>query len=321
LSIITNPKQSRGNYANWEGDTKPPSNREKLEQMIDAALENCKDYDAFIAAMIAAGCEVKRGKNLAFKIPGAERFARCKSLGADYTEEAIIERLSDNRFVALKSKTTVIETFVPFVITGQTKFGLLIDIEQKIQEGKGEGYENWARIYNLKQAAKTLLYLNENGIDSYDDLVKKSAAASSDFNGRLNRIKEIETRQKEITELQKHMGTYGKTLDVYKEYLNAKNQNKFFEEHRADITLHQAAKKYFDEHGYSKGNKLPSMQSLKQEWAELNSEKKTLYNGYHELKEHGMKLLMAKDNAERLLNIKPNAPEHTAEHKQNSHER
>jgi hypothetical protein len=289
--------------------------------MIDAALENCKNYEAFIAAMIAAGCEVKHGKNLAFKIPGAERFARCKSLGGDYTGEAILERISGRRFVAPKPKTTVVETFVPFVITGQTKFGLLIDIQQKIQEGKGEGYEQWARIYNLKQAAKTLLYLNENGIDSYDKLVTESEAASSEFNGRLHRIKEIETRQKEIAELQKQMGTYGKTLDVYKEYLNAKNQNKFFEEHRADVTLHQTAKKHFDEHGYSKENKLPSMQSLKQEWATLNSEKKTLYRGYRELKDRRKELLMAKDNGERLLGIKPNAPKHTAERKQNSYER
>jgi hypothetical protein len=182
LSIVTNPKPSRGSYANWQGDEKPPSNREKLEQMIDAALENCKDYDAFIAAMIAAGCEVKLNKHLAFKIPGAKRFARCNSLGDDYTEEAISERLRGLRKVERRQPAPAHDTmFVPFVITRQTKFGLLIDIQQKIQEGKGEAYEHWARIYNLKQAAKTLIYLKECGIDSYDELLRKSAAANSEF--------------------------------------------------------------------------------------------------------------------------------------------
>lgn len=319
LSIVENPKPSRGSYANWQGDVKPLTNRERLEQIIDAALENCTDYNAFIAAMIGAGCEVKRrGENISFKIPGAERFARWDSLGADYTEEAILERISGKRFVTPKLKVTVVETFVPFVITGQTKFGLLIDIQKKIQEGKGEAYKQWAKIYNLKQAAKTLIYLNEQGIDSYDELVRKSAAASSDFTGRLNRIKEIEARQKEISELQKQIGTYGKTKETYSKYIKSGRNQNFYEAERADIILHEAAKKHFDKLGYSKDKPLPKMDALKTEWATLEAEKKKLYSGYHELKSHRTELLMAKDNAERLLGINKKAPEKIADRKQKS---
>jgi len=321
LSIITNPKPSRGSYANWQGDTKPPSNREKLQQIIDAALENCKDYETFISAMTAAGCEIKRGKHLAFKIPGAERFARCKSLGDDYTEEAILERLNGLRKVERRQPTPTPDTaFVPFVITGQTKFGLLIDIQTKIQEGKGEGYVQWAKVYNLKQAAQTLIYLQESGIDSYDDLAAKSAAASSDFNDRLNKIKVIDSRQKEISELQKQMGAYGKTKDIYAQYIKSGQNEKFYETHRADITLHQVAKKHFDSLGYDKNKKLPSMDSLKQEWATLNSEKKNLYHDYRELKDHRTELLTAKNNCEWLLGINRHAPAATAERRKNSHE-
>ncbi len=100
LSVIENPGQSRGSYTNRQGGAKPASNREKLERMIDDALQNAKDYDAFIAAMIAAGCEVRQGVNLAFKIPGANRFARCKSLGEDYTEDAIRQRLRSSSKVS-----------------------------------------------------------------------------------------------------------------------------------------------------------------------------------------------------------------------------
>ena len=311
LSIIAAPKPSRGSYANWQGDTKPPTNREKLEQLIDAAIENSKDYNVFIAAMTAAGCEVKQGKNLAFKIPGAERFARCKSLGEDYTEEAIRERLMGLRKVARKPVAD--EKFIPFTITNQTKFGLLIDIQQKIQEGKGAAYENWAKIYNLKQSARTLIYLKENGIDSYDDLVKKASSASGDFGSKLKRIKEIEPRQKEISELQKQIGTYGKTRDIYAKYKASGWDRGFYDIHAADIILHRAAKKHFNELGLKK---LPSINMLRQEWATLESEKKTLYRGYHELKAERKELLTAKDNVERLLGINRDAPEHIAEREQ-----
>ena len=310
LSIIENPKPSRGSYADWQGDGKPQSNREKLERLIDAALENRKDYDAFIAAMIATGCEVKRGKHLAFKIPGAERFARCNSLGDDYSEEAILERLRGQRKVERPHPAPTPDTvFIPFVITAKTKFSLLIDIQKKIQEGKGEGYEHWARIYNLKQMGKTLIYMREVGIDSYDDLFKKSASASSDFNNRFNRIKQIESRQKEISELQKHIGTYGKTRDVYAQYRKSGWDKNFFEEHRAELTLHQATKKYFDDAGFGKNNPLPPMDSLKREWAMLQSEKKTLYHCYHDLKDQRTQLLTAKDNVERFLKLGQYAPE------------
>jgi hypothetical protein len=136
LSIVAEPKRSRGSYAKWQGDERKPSHRETLARFLDAALQSAKDYDAFIAAMIAADCEVKRGKYLAFRIPGAERFTRCKSLGEDYTEDAIRERLAGRRTVTPR---IVPEEFVPFVITRETKFGLLIDIQRKIQEGKGGG--------------------------------------------------------------------------------------------------------------------------------------------------------------------------------------
>ena len=99
LSVIAEPKPSRGSYGTWLGE-KPPTVRQQLEQMIDAALTGCKDFDSFLAALKAAGVEVKRGKHLAFKIPGGKRFVRCDSLSEDYTEAAIVERISGKRIVA-----------------------------------------------------------------------------------------------------------------------------------------------------------------------------------------------------------------------------
>ena len=122
LSVITEPKPSRGSYGTWLGEGKPPTIREQLEQIIDTALgQGCKDFDSFLAAMKAAGAEVKRGKHLAFKIPNGKRFVRCDSLGADYSEAAIMERISGRRIVAPKAKAAT-----------QSKPNLLIDIQAKM---------------------------------------------------------------------------------------------------------------------------------------------------------------------------------------------
>ena len=312
LSIVENPKPSKGkDYGKWQGDKKIPTGRDKLREIIDANIVIGNSLTEFIVKLKKAGVEIKHGKQFSFKPPGSERFFRQDSLGEDYSSDAIRERLMGTRNVVRRRPAD--EVFVPFVIVRDTKFSLLIDIQQKIQEGKGEAYENWAKIYNLKQAARTLIYLQENGIGSYDDLSKKSAAVSSDYNGRLNRIKEIEARQKEISALQKQIGTYKDTRENYSAYIKSGRDQGVYDIYAADIILHEAAKKHFNEAGYGKNKPLPKMDALIQEWATLNSEKKTLYHGYHELKDQRTALLNAKDNVERLLGINRNAPEQTAD--------
>jgi predicted RNase H-like nuclease (RuvC/YqgF family) len=149
--------------------------------------------------------------------------------------------------------------------------------------------------------AKTLLFLQELGVKSYDDLIEKCDTISKSFNQRSTRIKQIETRQKEITELQKAFSTYGKTRETYKRYLASKRDPSFYEKHRADITLHEAAKRHFDNLGYGKSKPLPKMDTLKQEWATLESEKKKLYSGYKSERERMISLKMAKQNVDMFL--------------------
>jgi hypothetical protein len=309
LSIIADPKPSRGSYGKWQGDKKPPTNREILERMIDAALENAKDFDGFIAAMIDQGCDVKRGKNLAFKIPGADRFARCKSLGEDYTESAILERLAGARIVAPRKKSGDDSgrktAEYAEAMQKQNRPNLLIDIQAKIAGGAGEGYTQWMKIFNLKQTARTLIFLKENSIDSYDDLCKRSSAASCEFHERNNRIKDIESRQKEINELQKYIGDYGKTREVYKRYIASGRSRDFYDIHAAEIILHEAAKKHFDSIG---AKKLPSINMLRQEWATLEAERKKLYAGFKKIRERYTALGTARANADHILGIGKNEP-------------
>jgi len=295
LSVIENPGRSKGrNYAKWLGD-KPPSWQEKLRQKIDEILPDCSTFEDFLAKMKVASYVVKNNrKHISLCAPGQKRPTRLKTLGEDYTETAIRERIGMPRTIASGGAGG-----------GQVRVNLLIDIQAKIREGKGAGYEQWARIFNIKQAAKTLLFLKEHGIDSYDDLVKKSAAASADYNGKQGKINEVEKRLAEISELQKHIGTYGKTREVFAKYKASKWNPDFYEEHRADITLHRAAKKYFDGLGLKK---LPSISSIKQEYAALAAEKKKLYACYYAARDSMRALLVARGNADRILGVSKNEP-------------
>ena len=289
--------------------------------MIDAHLVQGISFDDFIAAMIKAGCDVKRGKHLAFKIPGGQRFIRCKSLGDDYIESALMERLSGKRVVAPKKKTSVAPAARSSLLsTAPTvqKPNLLIDIQLKLQQAHSPGFEHFARLYNLKEMAKTLLLLQDWGIGSYDALSEKADAVSKSFNGRSGRIKEIEAQQKEISELQKQIGAYSKTKDTLAEYNRLKNAkpsafakltnaqspaDKFYNDNAEKIIRCNAAKKYFDEQGYGRGTgkKLPTIKILQTEYAKLEAERKKLWAGHKPEREEMIALRMAKQNVDMFL--------------------
>jgi hypothetical protein len=236
------------------------------------------------------------------------------SLGENYTEAAIRARLGMAVTIASGGDSGLRNTAADtIVLETRNAPNLLIDIQSKIQQGKGAGYVQWSKIYNLKESAKTLIFLKENGIDSYADLKKKSSSASGDFTKTTQRIREIEARQKEIAGLQKQIATYGKTRDIYAKYKASGWSRDFYDIHASDIILHRSAKKYFDELGMKK---LPSINQLKQEYATLATERKKLYGDYHKLKDLSRELSIACANAERILGITPET-----QNRDNSHAR
>ena len=287
LSVIENPKPSRGSYGTWLGE-KPPTVREQLEQIIDAALADCKDFDSFLAALKKLGVEVKRGKHLAFKIPGGKRFVRCDSLSEDYTEAAIVERISGKRIVSPKAE--------------QTTPNLLIDIQTKLQQVHSPGYERWASVFNLKEMAKTMNYLTEHGLLAYPDLEAACDAAVQKYHSLSDRTKANSTRMQEISELQRHIGAYHKTCEIYAQYrrLPPKKQENFYAERTSAIISCEAAKRFFDSLGLKK---LPTIQSLKQEYAALLAENKKLYPDQKKAKAEMMELLTVKHNTSRILGL------------------
>ena len=292
LSVIAEPKPSRGSYGTWLGEDKPSTVRGQLEGLIDTVLgQGCKDFDSFLAAMKTAGVEVKQGKHLAFKIPNGKRFIRCDSLGDDYIEAAIMERISGKRIVSPKAKAAA-----------PTKPNMLIDIQARMQQAHSPGFERWAKTFNLKEMAKTLIYLEEKGLTDFRELEKACDAVSQKFSDLSDQIKAAEKRMKDISELQRHIGTYSKTREVYAQYrkLTGRKQGKFYEQHSNEIEGCQAAKRYFNSLSLKK---LPSMQSLKQEYATLQAKKGKLYSAYREAKPEMIELLTAKNNVERILGV------------------
>ena len=293
VSVIENPKPSRGCYGTWLGDKKALTVRGKLKQFIDAALTSgIKDFDGFLAAMRVAGVEVKCGKHLALKIPDGKRFVRCDSLGEDYTDDAIFERISGKRIVTFKQKTKD--------ASASAKPNLLIDIQAKLQQANSPGFERWAKVYNLKEMAKTLIYLQENGLDDYDALAKATDISAKKYHQIFDKTKANNKRMKGISELQKQIGTYGKTREAYTQYrkLPPKKRDAFYNEHSSEIILCEAAKRYFDSLGRQK---LPSINALKREYAALNAENKRLYPEQKRERAKMMELLTAKNNTDRIL--------------------
>ena len=182
----------------------------------------------------------------------------------------------------------------------QKQFHLLIDIQEKMAEGKTGGYERWAKKYNRKEAAKTVCLLKEKGVDSYDELSALTTKLSARFDELSDSIKAAEKRMTEIGALQTHLNNYSKTRSVYEEYRKSGYSKNFFEEHRDALLLHKAAKEAFDK---LEVKKLPSRKELSIEFNELLVQKKKAYAEYRQVKQDMKEYLIAKQTVETILGI------------------
>lgn len=293
LSIVEDPKPSRDHYGTWLGSKKQPSFQEQIRRAIDAALEEKpKNFEELLKKLEAAGIEVNRErKHLRFRVPGQENYTRCDTLKGDYTEQAIKERIAGTR--TLKPRRTSPQKPV-------SKVGLLVDIEAAIRAGKGPGYERWAKVFNLKQLSQAVIYLKEHGNMSYEDLQERTATVTESFNALSAQIKDLESQMTANGELQKQIVNYAKTRAVYIEYRKAGYSKKFRAEHEAEILLHQAAKKHFDSLGITK---LPSVKSLREEYAGLLEQKRKAYAAYKQARAEMKELHNVKANADYLLDF------------------
>lgn len=283
LFIVENPKpQSKGkfrNYGEWQaGQKKPLTYQDRLRAAIDTALaKKPADFPAFLSLMEQAGYEVKQRRGaISFRAPGQERFTRLRSdtLGEGYSEADI--RAGQPR----------------------PKISLAIDIQSRLQ-GKDPGYERWAKVFNLKQMAAALAFLQDNGLTDYEQLEQKATADTERFHKLSDQIKSTEAALHANMELKAATVQYAKTRPVFETYKASKYSKKFLAEHEADIELYRAACADFK--AILGGAKLPKMDTLKEEGRKLAEQKKKLYAEYRKAKADIQEVATIKANIDYLL--------------------
>ena len=266
----------------------PPreSNRDRLCSVIDGILaEKPKDYEDFLQKLEQQGYEVKRGKYTSVKGARQKRFIRFRTLGAGYSEEEI---------KAVREGKAIHQPYQQPPPKEQPVH-LLVDIQAKLSEGKGEGYARWAKRYNLKEMSQTLIFLQENKIGSIEEMQERVNAATARYHELGDSIKAAEQRMAEIAVLRAHIVNYAKNRPVYDAYRKAGYSKKFLEEHREQITLHKAAKVAFDEASLKK---LPKVKELDAEYSALLSQKKAAYPAYRKARDEMQELKKAQKNVE-----------------------
>lgn len=285
LSIISNPgRGTNTNYGHWLGDKKQPSHRDVLRAAIDDALaRKPKTFDELIRLVRESGYRVSEGKSVTFYKP-RQKGIKLHTLGAGYSEaelRAVIEGKAAHNPRGKRERAS-----------------LLVDIQAKIAAGKGGGYAQWAKVFNVKQMAKTLLYLQEHGIKGREELNARADAASEKLAAVNERIKAIDAQIKEFAELRGQIVTYAKTRKSFDEYKASCYSRKFFDAHADEIEQHRAAKRYFSEH-YT--GKLPKMKDLNAEFDKLAAEKRAVYAEYRAIRDKHRELLVHRHNVEMLM--------------------
>ena len=285
LSVIQSPQRyTHPTYDKWLGDKKTPSRRDLLRADIDAALaRKPNSFDELLHFVRENGYRVSVGKNVIFYKDG-QKGIRLHTLGEGYSE------------AELRAAITGKATHTPRGKRGRAS--LLIDIEAKLAEGKGGGYERWAKVFNVKQMAKTLLYLQEHGIKSCEELSARADAASEKLSAAKERIAALDARITEVNELRGQIISYAKTREVFAEYKSSRYSRKFYDAHADEIEQHREAKRCFNERNLTR---LPKVKDLNAEFSALVAEKRAAYADYRAIRDEHRELLVHRHNVETFL--------------------
>ena len=294
LSVVAPQKGGKGkSYAEYIAEKTGTSWKGKLKIAVDALIPQVSSFEELLSRLQAAGYEIKPGKYVSCRAPGQERFTRLKTLGADYTEEAIRERIEGRRTRAAKAPKR------------ETGVSLLIDIENSIKAAQSRGYEQWAKIHNLKQAAKTLNFLTEHQISQYEDLTAKIEEIQTESEKTGDALKEVEKQLADMAVLIKNVSTFQKTKPVYDTYRKARNKDRYRAAHEGTVILHEAAAKALKAAGISK---LPNLAALQAEYEKLQEQKEALRADYGKLKKQVKEYDVIRQNIDSILR-QPREPE------------
>ena len=287
LSVIP-PSQNKGmGYKEYTEAKRGTSWKQKLKQTIDRLVITAKDYDDFLRLMQEAGYEIKTGKYISFRAEAQERFTRSKTIGENYTEERIKERIAGRTPRRNRRQT------VPKGIS------LIGDIQERIRLIDSKGYEYKAKLTILKEAARTLNYLTENNLLQYADLEKKVEDIHSSYDRTGKELKGVEARLREVQPLIKNISNYQRLKPVYDAFQKAKDKPGFKAKHEAELVIFEAARSTLL--AMQGDEKLPSLKTLKAEQAQLFEEQERLYAERNRLKKEVKQIETIKSNVDTFL--------------------
>ncbi len=286
LSVVVEPKDKGKSHYEHSLDKKGQSWKSLLRQNIDRCIIKARDWDEFLLLMQREKYEIKSGKYISFRAEGQERFTRSKTLGADYTEEQIRNRIAGGKRIEIESSQRV---------------SLIIDIENAMKERQKnpEAYRQWATVQNIRTMANTLNFLTEHNLLDYDKLSEKTEATRENYNSTRTRIKEIEKRLKTIDEDIHNIDNYRKTKPIADKLETVVFKERYRKEHEADLIILGAAEMYLKKR--FNGGKAPLIKDLRAEQKALLAEKDKLYESYYSEKSELSELQATMKNVDMIL--------------------
>ena len=287
LSVIP-PSQNKGmGYKEYTEAIRGTSWKQKLKQTIDRLVITAKDYDDFLRLMQEAGYEIKTGKYISFRAEGQERFTRSKTIGENYTEERIKERIAGRTPRRSQRQTT------------PKGISLIGDIQERIRLIDSKGYEHKAKLTILKEAARTLNYLTENNLLQYADLEKKVEDVHSSYDRTGKELKGVEARLREVQPLIKNISNYQRLKPVYDAFQKAKDKPGFKAKHEAELVIFEAARSTLL--AMQGDEKLPSLKTLQAQQQRLLEDQQRLYDERAKLKKEVKQIETIKSNVDTFL--------------------
>ena len=340
LSVIA-PGQNKGkHYAEYIADRDGGGSwKSKLRTAIDNLIPQSKDFEDLLKQLQAQGHEIKRGKYVSVRAPGQEKFIRTKTLGVDYTEEAITKRIAGEYTLAAQQHeqneqganavdftidapditSADIDMFVvdipdttkantpdttatkPVYVRPPLAANLIVDIENCVKAQQHAGFARWQKLQNLKEAAKTINFLTENKLLLYADLEAKTAEVAAAFDDTADTLKAAEKRLKDMAGLLKNISNYQQTKPICDGIRTAKDKDAYRREHESTFIIHEAAAKALRKHA-GDGGKLPNPATLHAEYVRLNDTKNALRAEYDKLKLQSREYGIVKKNVDSILN-------------------
>ena len=329
LSVIEVKHGWRDPYNEWEKkkgimpEDKPPTKKQRLEEIISFCLnKQPKDFNTLLKYLEDYSCYAKRrGSNISITTPFSKKPIRISSLSVEFREDGIREQIAEQQSKhENKANTentapqyTVVATpkakpktkFAPLDPTKPKELKLIIDIQNSLKATENIGYRKWAEKFNLEQMSRTLIFIEKHQLtlSELENMATQKPKTLASIKGE---IANHDAQLKHISLLQRHIGAYGKTKEIYKQYKLSANPEQFRAEHEKAITDHEMARAYFDEcgYGFGTGNSLPRIAELREQYAKHNADKKSLWSQYHELRNSDKEIDNAWANIKAILNLK-----------------